>query len=132
VPLFDGYRVFYRQPSDPDLARRFLGDRLAQGDTVLLLAEAGDRAVGFTHLFPIYSSTRCQRLWLLNDLFVDPGARGAGVGRALLESAREHARATGACGLELATARDNLTAQRVYQDAGWVLDREFIHYELRL
>lgn len=131
VPLFDGYRVFYRQPSDPDLARQFLRERLATGDTVLFVAEADGRAVGLAHLFPIFSSSRCQRLWLLNDLFVAPDARSSGLGRALLDAARAHAEATGACGLELATARDNHPAQRLYQAAGWVLDEEFLHYELK-
>lgn len=132
VPLFDGYRRFYEQPSDPALARAFIGQRLALGDTVILLAEIDGRAVGFTHLFPIFSSTRCQRLWLLNDLFVDPAARTHGAGRALLLAARAHAEATGACGLELATAHDNTTAQRLYESLGWVKDDVFRHYELTL
>jgi GNAT superfamily N-acetyltransferase len=88
--------------------------------------------VGFTHLFPIFSSTRCRRLWLLNDLFVDPAARAHGVGRTLLLAARAHAEATGACGLELATARDNTPAQRLYQSLGWARDDVFLHYELTL
>jgi GNAT superfamily N-acetyltransferase len=132
VPLFDGYRRFYGQASDPELARRFLDERLRLGDTVILLAEAEGTVVGFTHLFPIFSSTRCRRLWLLNDLFVEPAIRAHGAGRVLLAAARAHAEATGACGLELATAHSNLPAQRLYQAMGWTLDEEFRHYELRL
>jgi GNAT superfamily N-acetyltransferase len=132
VPMFDGYRRFYRQPSDPALARRFLEERLRLGDTVIYLAEVNGRAVGFTHLFPIFSSTRCRRLWLLNDLFVDPQARTKGAGRALLAAARAHAEITGACGLELATAHTNVTARRLYEGMGWKLDDEFRHYELML
>lgn len=132
VPLFDGYRQFYEQPSDTDLARSFLAERLAKGETVVLLAEVDGRAVGFAHLFPIFSSTHCRRLWLLNDLFVDPSARTRGAGRALLQAAREHALSTDACGLELATAKRNQTAQRLYQSMGWVRDEVFVHYELSL
>lgn len=132
VPLFDGYRRFYEAAADLDLARRFLAERLSLGDTVLILAEIDDRAAGFTHLFPSFSSIRCRRLWLLNDLFVDPVHRGRGIGRALLLAARDHAETTGACGLELATAHTNITAQRLYQSLGWKLDEVFRRYELHL
>lgn len=130
APLFDGYRQFYGAAADLDLARRFIGARLAHMDTVLFIAEVGGRAAGFTHLFPIFSSTRCRRLWLLNDLFVDPGNRTRGVGKALLLAARAYAESTDACGLELATAHTNITAQRLYESLGWKLDQTFRHYEL--
>jgi len=132
VPLFDGYRQFYEQPSDPGLAREFLGQRLSLGDTTILLAERGGVAVGFVHLFPIFSSTLCRRLWLLNDLYVSAEARHLGVGRGLLEAAREFAESTGACGLELATAHTNLPAQRLYEAIGWRIDEVFRRYELTL
>jgi GNAT superfamily N-acetyltransferase len=132
VPLFDGYRQFYEQPSDPGLAREFLGQRLSLGDTTILLAERDGLAVGLVHLFPIFSSTLCRRLWLLNDLFVSAEARHLGVGRGLMEAAREFAEGTGACGLELATAHTNVTAQRLYEGLGWKLDEVFRRYELAL
>src|SRR3954451_2647604 len=88
-PLFDAYRQFYEQPSDPALARAFIGERLAHGESVIFLAERGDRPVGFVQLFPLFSSTaaRPRRLWLLNDLYVAPEARGSGVARALMQRA---------------------------------------------
>lgn len=132
VPLFDGYRVFYGQTSDPALARSFLSERLDRLDTVLILAEVDGAGAGFTHLFPMFSSTRCARLWLLNDLFVAEHARKHGVARALLRAAEAHARATGACGLELATAHTNTPAQRLYESMGWQLDTAFRHYEMTL
>lgn len=132
VPLFEGYREFYEQASDPGLSRGFLGERLALGDSVIFLAERAGRALGFVQLYPIFSSTRCRRLWLLNDLFVAPAGRGGGVARALMAAAKSHAEATGACGLELATARTNTAAQRLYQSLGWVRDEVFLHYELML
>lgn len=130
VPLFEGYRQFYGEAPDAAGSRAFLRDRLLQGDAALFLAEAGRDAIGFTQLYPIFSSTRCRRLWLLNDLFVSPTARGHGAGRALLEAARAFAVESGAVGLELMTARTNTTAQRLYQALGWKLDEVFLHYEL--
>src|SRR3546814_19704402 len=107
VPLFDAYRMFYAQPSDPVRARDFLAERFANAESVVLLAERGASAVGFTQLYPIFSSVRTARTWLLNDLFVIDGARRHGVARALLEAASGSARAHGAAGLMLETTRDN-------------------------
>lgn len=132
VPLFDAYRVFYAQPSDPELARSFLRERLSQNDTVIFLAVREGRAVGFTQLFPSFSSVSARRLWILNDLFVTPEARGSGVARALLERARAHAVETEAKGLVLSTAVDNKPAQRLYEALGWTRDEAFYTYDLTL
>lgn len=132
VPLYDGYRQFYRQPSDPRLAERFLGERLSRGDSVIFLAEDDSGPLGFTQLYPIFSSVSAARAWVLNDLFVAPGARTGGVGRALLERARAHGLETGAKWLSLSTERTNEKAQRLYESLGWVRDTEYYHYELPL
>jgi ribosomal protein S18 acetylase RimI-like enzyme len=134
APLFDAYRQFYRQPSDLALAREFLAERLDRQESVIFLAERDGCAVGFVQLYPLFSSTaaRPRRLWLLNDLFVAAAVRGGGVGRALLDRARRLAEETGAVGLELATARTNLAAQRLYQSLGYRLDDQFLRYELGL
>ena len=132
VPLFDGYRQFYRQPSDPDRARRFLAERLERGESVIFLALDGDRPVGFVQLYPSFWSVKACRSWILNDLYVIPERRGTGVGRELMERARAHAVETGAGGMSLATQRANTAAQRLYEGQGWTRDQEFFHYELDL
>jgi GNAT superfamily N-acetyltransferase len=132
--LFDAYRQFYQQPSDPALARAFIAERLARSESVIFLAERDGQAVGFVQLYPLFSSTaaRPRRLWLLNDLFVSPSARGGGVARALMHRARRLGEETGAAGLELATARTNAPAQRLYESLGWRQDELFLRYELGL
>ena len=132
IPLFDAYRQFYSQPSDPPRARAFLRERLEAGDSVILLAVENDHGLGFTQLYPLFSSISCRPLWLLNDLYVVPDARRRGVARMLMDQARDHAVETGACGLELATAHSNAQAQQLYESLGYELDREFRHYELRV
>jgi GNAT superfamily N-acetyltransferase len=132
VPLFDGYRRFYRQPSDPDRARRFLSERLERGESVIFLALDGDVPLGFVQLYPSFWSVAACRSWILNDLYVVPERRGTGVGRMLMERARAHAVETGAGGMSLATQRTNTTAQRLYESEGWRRDEEFLHYELAL
>jgi GNAT superfamily N-acetyltransferase len=132
VPLYDGYRQFYRQPSDPALAERFLRERLTRGDSVIFLAEDESGALGFTQLYPIFSSVSAAAAWVLNDLFVSPRARRSGAGRALLERARQHGLETGARWLSLSTGRENREAQALYEKLGWVRDTEYYHYELPL
>ena len=130
APLFDGYRQFYKQASDVEGCRKFLHERLTHGESVVFLALLDGHAVGFTQLYPTFSSLSIKPLWVLNDLFVAPGERTHDVGSALLERARQHALSTGAKGLTLATAIDNHTAQRVYEKLGWQRDTAFYHYSL--
>ena len=100
--LFDGYRQFYEQAPDLDGARAFLAGRLERGESVLFLAlldqNGQEIPAGLAQLYPSFSSASMRRLWILNDLFVAPEARKHGVGRALLQAAREHAESTGAKG----------------------------------
>jgi len=119
APLFDAYRRFYGQPGDPGRAREFLGARLHAGESVVLLAEHGRAAVGFTQLFPMFSSVRTARIWVLNDLYVDTPARRGGVARALLEAAARFARDDGAARIVLETSVDNHAARALYRAAGW-------------
>ncbi|HTJ60081.1 MAG TPA: GNAT family N-acetyltransferase [Candidatus Saccharimonadales bacterium] len=128
APLFDAYRRFYGQPSDLTGARVFLGDRFKRGESVIFLAVVDGAIVGFTQLYPSFSSVSMKRLWVLNDLFVTPDARKSGAGRALLERAERWAAETGAKGLTLSTQITNLDAQRLYEACGWTKDDEFLHY----
>jgi len=131
TPLFDAYRQFYQQPGDLDGARAFLAERLERGESVIFLARLDDGTpAGFTQLYPIFSSTTMQRAWLLNDLFVAPAARRAGVGRALLERAHAFAREMNSKELMLQTAVDNFPAQRLYESLGWQRDNDFYVYML--
>ena len=117
--LFDAYRQFYGQPSNLAAARDWLRSRLRVGESVVLVAKCAGAAVGFVQLYPMFSSVRMARTWILNDLFVAPAARRGGVARALLEAAAAFAREDGAVGLSLETGRDNAAARALYRAAGW-------------
>jgi len=133
VNLFDGYRVFYRAQSDMDATRAFIQQRLELQDSVFLLAVDGDeKYLGFTQLYPSFSSVSMRRIWVLNDLFVHPDARKQGVGRFLLEQAKQFGIEHGALRLELATEITNTSAQSLYESLGWQRDEEFYHYSLSL
>lgn len=134
--LFDGYRQFYGQASDVDGAQAFLRERFHHGQSVLFiahdLATPGHPAVGFTQLYPSFSSVSMARTFVLNDLFVAASHRRHGLGTMLLNAAADHAQALGAVRLTLSTAHDNLTAQSVYRAMGWQRDERFQVYHLPL
>jgi ribosomal protein S18 acetylase RimI-like enzyme len=122
APLFDAYRRFYAQAGDLERARSWLQARLERDESVVLLAESDGRPCGFTQLYPMFSSVRTARLWILNDLYVDRDSRRQGVARALLDAAAGFARQDGAAGLMLETGRDNAPARALYRAAGWQED----------
>ena len=132
VDLFDQYRVFYQQPSDRAAVKAFVSQRLARGDSAFLGAVVHDVLVGFTQLYPSYTSVGLGRIWILNDLYVSADARARGVGAALMQAAREYGEMTGARSMTLATATDNHKAQRLYEKLGWLRDQEYYQYELSL
>ncbi len=74
--LFDAYRVFYKKESDLSAAQVLLRERLTKNQSVVFMVYDGSRAVGFTQLYPLFSSVNMAAVWLLNDLFVDPTYRG--------------------------------------------------------
>ena len=132
IPLFDGYRQFYRQASEPDRIRKFLLDRFEHNQSVIFVAVKDGRAVGFTQLYPSFSSGALARIFVLNDLFVDPGARLLGTGSALLQAAAEYGRFVGALRLVLSTEVANMPAQSLYEKLGWKRNTEFCTYQITL
>ena len=130
VPLFDGYRQFYRQPSEPDRIRKFLLDRFAHNQSVIFVAVKDRAVVGFTQLYPSFSSGALARIFILNDLFVDPGARLIGIGGALLQAAAEYGRRVGALRLVLSTELTNTSAQSLYENLGWKRNTDFCTYQI--
>lgn len=132
VPLFDAYRQFYRRSEDIEGARRFLRDRLSRGESVVFAALNDVKTfVGFTQLYPLFSSVSMRSTWLLNDLFVIPECRRSGWGRALLDAARDWARQSGARSVMLETEAANTDAQRLYESVGYRRITNFF-YELEV
>jgi len=128
IPLFDGYRSFYKQASNLSAAKEFLLKRFQNKDSTILLAlDETNNGIGFTQLYPSFSSVSMQRVYILNDLFVIPEVRGKGVGKELLIAAQNFANSKGAKGLTLETAIDN-PAQKLYEKLGWKKDSEVFHY----
>lgn len=128
--LFDGYRQFYKQASDVDGAFEFLQQRLETKESVVLVVEVNQQLLGFTQLYPSFSSVSMQRMWVLNDLFVTAAARKSGVAEALMNAAKNWATETGSKGLALETDWDNVNAQKLYDKLGYAKQDNTWHYFL--
>ena len=134
--LCNQYRIFYQQPSDTEAARQFLKQRFERQDSTLLLAREDDQTVGFTQLYPSFSSISMQRIWILNDLFVAESHRGQGVSKLLMGRAEKYAQETDAetdaVQIILTTQISNAAAQALYESLGYIKDEVFYHYTLRI
>lgn len=132
TPLFDAYRQFYGRPSDIAAAQEFLLERFNHEESVLFIAQEGDNPVGFTQLYPSFSSVSLARTFILNDLFVHEKARNKGVATNLISTATEFAKSKGAVRVSLSTATNNEIAQALYQSTGWKRDEQFYVYHFAI
>ncbi|MGG2094991.1 GNAT family N-acetyltransferase [Bacillus sp. S13(2024)] len=130
--LFNLYRIFYKQPSDYEDAESFISDRLKNEESVIFVAVHEGEYLGFTQLYPSFSSVSMKRTWILNDLYVQEEARKQGIAQALLDKAKLHAIQSNAKSLELQTAPDNTNAQKLYEKNGYQNDTSFLNYSLNL
>ncbi|WP_096156382.1 GNAT family N-acetyltransferase [Bacillus sp. FJAT-45066] len=130
--LFNKYRMFYEQNSDLEGATQYIKERLDKNESVIFVVINGEEYVGFTQLYPTFSSISMMRAWILNDLYVDEVARKQGLGEMLLSMAKDFGLETGAKSIALSTATDNLAAQSLYEKNGYKKDETFYQYELIL
>ena len=119
LPLMRGYCDFYETATPDDallaISRALLADP-AEG--VQYIARDDGQAVGFATVYWSWSTLRGGRIGVMNDLFVDPAARGRRVGEALIEACLDAVRERGAERLTWQTALDNHTAQALYDRIG--------------
>ena len=127
VPLFDAYRVFYRKPSNKKAAKQFLFERLKNKESIIFLALVDNEAVGFTQLYPSFSSVSMQPIYILNDLYVSTTYRKQGVGVALLNKAKQLCKEQNYIGLGLQTETTN-SAQHLYESLGWEKDPDLQYF----
>jgi ribosomal protein S18 acetylase RimI-like enzyme len=130
--LFDQYRMFYKQESNLNGAIDFITERINNKDSVIFLVKEEDQSIGFTQLYPSFSSVSMKKLWILNDLYVTETARKKGVAQLLLNAAKKFAIESKAKALDLQTAIENKSAQALYEKNGYQVDKEFLSYSLNL
>lgn len=133
VEVFDLYRQFYQQPTDLASARAFINSRLQKQDTIIYLAlNAEQEPLGFTQLFPSFSSVAMKPVYILNDLYVKEHVRKQGIATALLNTARAFAKKNKAHSIKLATAVTNHAAKTLYQRHGYQQINSFDYFSLPL
>lgn len=128
-PLVEKYREFYKQPAN-DKTLGYLEQRLNSDEAVAFIARLDGKAIGFTLLYPTFSTVSLSNIWLLNDLYVDESARGKGIANQLMDVAEAAAKTAGATRVFLRTANDNLPAQALYEGRNWIKDEVFRRYDL--
>jgi GNAT superfamily N-acetyltransferase len=133
LPLISAYQRFYEVEPDNDRNAAFFRRFVESDDhgTLLGARDADGALVGYACLHWRLDSVAAREVVCLHDLFVVPGVRGTGAGRALLEAAADVARDRGTEALVWSTAPDNSTAQRLY-DATAATRSSWYEYELPL
>jgi ribosomal protein S18 acetylase RimI-like enzyme len=118
---FDSKRFIPATPQTERGYGSFLASQVESDNVVVLVAEQGGRVIGYT-----YSGIEGMDYMALRgpagalyDIVVDPGERGRGVGRRLLDATLAELRARGAPRVVLSTAEQNETAQRLFAGAGF-------------
>lgn len=130
--LFDAYRQHYEQAPDLEGAAAYLAERLSKSESVIYVAVDDGAVIGFTQLYPVFSSIGMKKAWILNDLFVDPEHRRKGVARGLIAASRALGEHTDARYIMLQTQVINKNAQALYEDTGFKRDDEFYYYYLSI
>lgn len=129
--LFNLYRIFYEEEDDLEKASRYIAERFNHRDSEIFVAQEGNIGLtGFVQLYPSFCSVSAMPILILYDLYVDHSHRGKGIGRLLMNAARDFAKDNGFKRLELSTAKDNHIGQSLYESLGYELDEEFLHYSL--
>lgn len=132
LPLLRGYCDFY-EVDPPDEGLLELVRQVASGPDQgsLFVAERDGEPIGFAVMGWKWASTAGARVAHLEDLYVSPGERGAGVADALIARCAERCRELGIARLGWMTAPDNHRAQRVYDRSG-AQSSSWLEYELEL
>jgi len=126
---FEAYRKFYKREANKKLAQNFLEERIQKKESIIYIAlDENNNLLGFTQLYPLFSSTRLKKAWQLNDLFVHEAARGQGISKGLINKAKELTIATKACVLMLETEKNNIIGNKLYKATDFQLETNNFYY----
>jgi GNAT superfamily N-acetyltransferase len=132
LPLMRGYSDFYDvEPSDDALlalSRALIANAELEGLQLIARDSDSGEALGFATVYWLWSTSRAARIGLMNDLFTAEAARRRGVGEALIRTCLEAVRERGAAVLQWQTARDNHTAQALYEHVGGIREEWYDYY----
>ena len=127
--LFNSYRMFYGKKFDLKVAEDFLRSRIEKKDSKIFVCDFNNELSGFVQLYPLFSSTRVSKYWLLNDLYVDVNKRGKGFSKLLIERSKELVIESKACGMMLETEKSNDIGNKLYPSTGFKKNESSNFYE---
>ena len=127
--LFNSYRMFYGKKFDLKVAEEFLRSRIEKKDSKIFVCDFNNELSGFVQLYPLFSSTRVSKYWLLNDLYVDVNKRGKGFSKLLIERSKELVIESKACGMMLETEKSNDIGNKLYPSTGFKKNESSNFYE---
>ena len=127
--LFNSYRMFYGKKFDLEVAEEFLRSRIEKKDSKIFVCDFNNELSGFVQLYPLFSSTRVSKYWLLNDLYVDVNKRGKGFSKLLIERSKELVIESKACGMMLETEKSNDIGNKLYPSTGFKINELSNFYE---
>jgi ribosomal protein S18 acetylase RimI-like enzyme len=115
--LYDFNREFDEPTPPPDALADRMRQLLKSGDTLVLLAGDGPDGLAVLRFRAAIWSTGLE--CYLAELYVAPGRRGQGVGRALMEAALREARKRGADTMDIGVDEPDLAARHLYESLGF-------------
>lgn len=114
--LFAGYARFYKVDQTPQMRETVWDWLMDEGHTSngLVAEDVAGKVIGFTHYRPFVSQLGARTNGFLDDLYVDPEARGSGAAEALIHAVGDIARDKGWGVVRWITADDNYRGRGVY------------------
>ena len=131
--VFDNYMVFYKKPSNRKKYQSYLKERIENSEAIVFMAfNKENEAIGFVLNYFSFSSVSQGKIVVLNDLFVNSQFRKNGVAEKLIRKSFDLAEKIGAVKVDLGTAKDNFSAQKLYERIGFSKDNEFYAYSYKI
>jgi len=129
--LFNQYRVFYNQKSDIKIAKNFICDRIKNSQSIIFYAiNNKGEYLGFSQLYPVFSSVNVTKSLILNDLYVYCDFRKLGIANKLMNKVREYAIENNYSSISLETGKENTKAQSLYEKLGYERENNYYFYYL--
>ena len=131
-PVFDLYRIFYKQKSNIKEACRYIKARLEANESIIFFIKDKERCIGFTQLYPTFDSVNLRKKIVLYDLYICEDYRRKGNGKILMNAAKDYAQLNKFGSIELSTNKGNIQGQSLYEALGYIRDQEFYSYDLEI
>ncbi|MDC1162444.1 GNAT family N-acetyltransferase, partial [Tenacibaculum sp.] len=127
--LYNEYMMFYNKPSNENVYKAYLHERVTNNEAKIYVALSDDNTpLGFVLNYYSFSSVSQGKVIILNDLYVSSKYRKNGIAEKLINKAFDLAKESGAIRVDLGTAKDNYSAQKLYERIGFIKDEDFYAY----